>query len=601
MVITSYSLFREAHPDGDPRPAFHDEDGIPLYETPYQALLNEIVNNNDTAYLRLYSDSPTTKVFWGGYEPPYNHPFILASAGQSVEVPKALLEIYMTDSTLQEPIYSYLARIKCSPMNDACAAGNRDPVGWLLSHDPPLGTLHDCMAGSTPLFSAAQQLGDQGDYAGTLAARHGKRDQIARMEDFMCFLLDLGCSVPDSDLRVLPFDAKDSSHLDQPRAKVVYTVLGAAIPHASYRMVSRLIAEGADVQVSQNWSIDSESIGCGLGVTVLHIAALYWNLDGIQALAGNLGEVGFTKLASTPDDSGQLPLHWALAGAETRRIEILGREDQEEVTAHITRTVEVLLQANPDALASQDREGLTVLHYAVTSAAGLASILPVVKILLHSNPALPSISTARNSRGWTLLGSAIDRHARRHGRPSDQLLELLVLLLDNGADGRAWNTKSQNSLHTAAMLIDTDYADIAIIDKLLELVDVNHVDVNGHTSLHLMVRRLDRIDAVRHLIRRGANVNMSDHKGNSPLHEVMHGRIAQRAFENGEVEPIDRDKRERMRAEMIQVMFDAGASMYHFNTSRQTPLELLDELIDKETRQLQSLGRGRGRWRREHS
>lgn len=592
-----YNLFREVRPDGNPRPAFYDEDRVPLYEDPYQALLSHIVRNNDVASLYLYSESPNTKVFWEGYEPPYNHPFILASSEcRSVEVLKALLEIYLADSALTEPLVTYLGRIHCSPINDACAAANRDLMFWLLNHDPPLGNLHDRgVEGDTPLFSAAQALGDQYNFPGTIAARHRKRDQITRTEDFIYFLLDLGCSVPNSDVYAHPYGVTAPSHLDQPRAKVVNTVLGAAIPHASYQMVSRLIAEGADVHARQMWSTGPGSIGWGKQLTALHIAAHHWNLEGIQALADHLGEVGITEMASIADDSGRLPLHCALAGDKDGRSDMFGRDDQEEITAHIMRTVEVLLEANPDALALRDQEGVTAFHYAVTSKAGLASILPVVKLLLRFNPLPSSVSSSRNHKGWTLLGAAIDHYARRRGSPSDQLLELLVLLLENGADGRTCNDKSQNLLHTVAMFPDTDCADAAIIDKLLEFVNVNHVDVDGHTPLHLIVRRLNRINAVRHLISRGANVNVVDKKGNSPLHEAMHGRLAQRVFKNGTIEPIDRDQLKAMRAEMIQVLVDAGASMGHSNTSGQTPPQLLNELTEIETRRLQNFGRGRGR------
>ncbi|KGO45811.1 hypothetical protein PEX1_063430 [Penicillium expansum] len=595
--MNAYSIFREADPDGDSRPAFHNEDGVPLYEAPYQGLLNHILSNNDLASLFLYSDSPTTKVFWGAYEPPNNHPFILASSGGRVEVLKALVGIYLADSTLKEPIDSYLERIECSPMNDACAAANRDLMLWLLNHDPPLGSLHDRVCGDTPLFSAAQALGDQHDYNGTITARYEKQDQITRTEDFICFLLDLGCSVPNSDHYGPTYRETASFDLNQSRGEVVSTVLGAVIPHASYQMVSRLIAEGADVHAHQMWNTGSESIGWEEKATSLHIAALHWNLDGIQALADNLGDVGIAEMASTPDGSGRLPLHWALVGAKDRRVELFGRDDQEEITAHITRTVEVLLKVNPDTLVLRDQGGLTAFDYAVTSETGLASILPVVKLLLRSSSVPPSVTGSRNHKGahWTLLGAMIDHYARRLGSPSAQLLELLVLLLENGADARACNGRSQNLLHTMAMFRDTDCADIAIIDKLLEFVDVNHVDGNGNTPLHLMVRRLNRINTVRHIISQGANVNLVDKKGNSPLHETMHGTLVQRVFEDGDVEPIDPAELKSIRVEMIQVLVDAGASMDLPNESGQTPLQVLDEMTAIETRRLQNRrGRGRG-------
>ncbi|KAJ5317433.1 hypothetical protein N7508_001941 [Penicillium antarcticum] len=105
------------------------------------------------------------------------------------------------------------------------------------------------------------------------------------------------------------------------------------------------------------WDTGSESIGWGQKATALHIAALRGNLDGIRALADNLGDVDIAEMASTPDGSGRLPLHWTLVGAKDRRVELFGRVDQEEITAHVTRTVEVLLKANPDTLALRDQGG----------------------------------------------------------------------------------------------------------------------------------------------------------------------------------------------------------------------------------------------------
>ncbi|KAJ5796807.1 uncharacterized protein N7518_005347 [Penicillium psychrosexuale] len=129
----AYSRFRQPYLDdgdmGPYLPAFNDEDGVPLYEAPYQDLLADILTNNDVASLHLYNDSANTRVFWEEYETYYYHP--------------PLLEIYLADSTLTEPIDQYLVRNQSSPINDACAAANHEVMLWLLHHDPPLGTLHD--------------------------------------------------------------------------------------------------------------------------------------------------------------------------------------------------------------------------------------------------------------------------------------------------------------------------------------------------------------------------------------------------------------------------------------------------------------------------
>jgi ankyrin repeat protein len=65
---------------------------------------------------------------------------------------------------------------------------------------------------------------------------------------------------------------------------------------------------------------------------------------------------------------------------------------------------------------------------------------------------------------------------------------------------------------------DTGCAEFAILDRLLEFINVNDADADGRIPLHFMVRYLNRINVVRHLISRGANVNAADDKGNTPLH-----------------------------------------------------------------------------------
>ncbi|KAJ5295677.1 hypothetical protein PENANT_c001G09219 [Penicillium antarcticum] len=588
----AYSRFRQQHPDFQPHgPAFNDEDGVPLYEAPYQDLLAEIVRRNDVASLLLYNDSPNTTVFWKAYQTYYCHPLINATESGSFNVLKTLLKIYLADSTLTEPINAYLERVHSSPINDACAAADRELMLWLLHQDPPLGTLHDrSVDGETPLFSAARALGTNDiDVAGTIASRHQKRDQSVRSEDFICFLLDKGCSVPNSDFYVHYHGTKKPSHLDLPRAELSDTVLGAAIPHASYQMVSRLIAEGANIYARQKWHNNNGVRFSGDQVTVVHIAAHFWNLEAMKALADNFGQAGLAAMSSMTDDAGRLPLHWALNGYWDNRTEMDDWDDQEEITDHIIRTIEMLLEGNPDALSIRDQEGANAFHYAVTCNSSLAGILPVVKMLLGTKPP-PLILSARNHLGWTVLETAIDSYGRvRRGNPSVQFLDMLIALLEHGADGRTCNAQSQNLLHKVAMCFrDTGCADIPIIEKLLEYVNVNDADVDGHTPLHFMVRHLSRVNAVQHLIVRGANVNVVDNKGNSPLHEAMRGQL---------VSSLPSDQSKTSREKMIKVLVDAGASMYQSNAAGQTPPQLLHELTEMERRRAQNFGGRRGRGR----
>ncbi|BDD57921.1 hypothetical protein MAP00_003241 [Monascus purpureus] len=85
-----------------------------------------------------------------------------------------------------------------------------------------------------------------------------------------------------------------------------------------------------------------------------------------------------------------------------------------------------------------------------------------------------------------------------------------------------------------------------MIDQSLELLDVNESDDDGCTALHCLVKNLDQVDAVRHLVSRGADVNAIDQRRNTPLYEVMKGTMLRMMYEHGNSEPI----LERLKHEM---------------------------------------------------
>ncbi|KAJ5925751.1 hypothetical protein N7454_007261 [Penicillium verhagenii] len=612
-----YSDFHQVHPDleslGAVHPIFHDSDGAPVYEAPYYGLLARVLHLNDVASLHLYNDNPRTKIFRAlkDYETWHYHPFVIAQRCRSFDALRALLDIYIADPTLIESLETYLLHIGFSPINQACAFANREMTLWLLHHDPPLATLHDRdTTGQTPLLSAARALGlNLRGGTGThspIAARNEKRDQIARTEDFICFLLDQGCSVQDSNIYVnplFPYDPlvqiqnREKQESNQAPIELKDTVLCAAIPYASYQLVSRLITEGADIHAQQAWFDPNSTIESTKQVTALHIASLFSNLKGMQALIDHRGKIDLAEMVSIPDSTGKLPLHWALMGRRDDRTEVEVRDNQHDIT-DLTCIVELLLNANPDAVNICDQNGSTVFHYAATFCGGLITGISLIKLLLNgkTNP-LPSILNARNYKGVTALEDAIYYHRVRHGTPDRRLLTLLEILLQNGTDGRACNDQGQNLLHILAMNFgDTDPAEVDILDLLLEFVNVNDVDIEGRTSLHFLVQFWNRIIAVRYLISRGADVNMVDHRGNTPLHMVMNGKLIPGLYQTAEFQTITSDRPAAAREEMIQVLIDAGASMDHVNAAGQTPPQLLNELTERTKERWQNFGtRGRTR------
>lgn len=191
----AYSQIRQLHdevitdflnPYAGHEPAFYDQDGAPLYEDHERSLLRKILCRNDVKSLRLYNESPHTKVFddLDAYFQWEDHPFIAAGIWGSFDALHALLDMYVADPTLPEPLEKYLAQIPISLMNLACRGAHYGIMQRLLDHDPPLATLHDRQGdGETPLLSAARamRIAENDEYIGAVATRRNNRDKITRL------------------------------------------------------------------------------------------------------------------------------------------------------------------------------------------------------------------------------------------------------------------------------------------------------------------------------------------------------------------------------------------------------------------------------------
>lgn len=180
-------------------------------------------------------------------------------------------------------------------------------------------------------------------------------------------------------------------------------------------------------------------------------------------------------------------------------------------------------------------------------------------MLLDAKPLASTLNTY-NDVGATALVDIVKHHSRRGGKAHDTLfIELIDILLQSGPNTHLCLHRlyDSNWLHNISPIM---------IDRLLELSDINDTDIVRYTAMHYLVRYIDQIDAVRYLIGRGANVNAVNHKGNTPLHEVMRGTLNRRADENGMPNPSQPHHAPyRTREELIKILVDAGGSIEQSN------------------------------------
>ncbi|PYH48038.1 uncharacterized protein BP01DRAFT_313070, partial [Aspergillus saccharolyticus JOP 1030-1] len=525
---TNWDFTGAQHVDfqGQP-PSFHDTDGAPVYEGPYHGLLHEILCRDDVAALLQYRQTHG-RILRRAYSMHSDNPFAIVLERRSFRTLRALVELYPEDRAVAT-VLEYLRQHELSLMDAACQAADRELVEWLLAQEPPLGSLkeRDCL-GRTALMSAALGLGcsDHEENWGEDAREH---------EAFLRWLMaqEECCSVGESDLLSPTIDGTGTS---------TCTVLAAAIPRASYEMVVHLLQAGSDPRTRYHWRRPLGSqmydMGSANGVTLLHIACLYWNGEAIRALLAHVEQSA--QMLTSPDSQGQLPLHWALT------------RDRGMSRRRLLETVTLLLDANPAIVNQPNGEGV----------------------------------------------AAASQSVAVHANSGASLAPLLKLFLAYGADACVCDPEGRSLLH---QLTRTSWEPACLepdlLDRLLKQVGVNDpATVDQNTALHYLVRHLNQIDAARHLIQHGANVNAINAQGNTPLHELMWGTLPRRLDES-----VHPQRPTRAREAFVQLLVDAGASMDQKNLAGQTPMQLLQEVLEQRRRAQEARdaawarGRGRGR------
>ncbi|XP_049848886.1 uncharacterized protein LOC126316906 [Schistocerca gregaria] len=207
--------------------------------------------------------------------------------------------------------------------------------------------------------------------------------------------------------------------------------------------------------------------------TLLHIAVKKGNTELVKIL----GENGCDP--NKPDKKGRTPLHYAIKN---------------------TSVLETLLAFPKIDLLVQDKDGCLPLHLA-TKAGNKNS----VTMMLSKGSKLKQLSF-RNSQGYTALHIA-----------TKQLDVPLVKLLCEQNDAVYWNSEEDATtpLHLAAEMGSEE-----LIRMLATKASVNLMDEEKNTALHL-VSKNDCSGGAKYLIEQGADINIRNAKGETPLHTAV--------------------------------------------------------------------------------
>ncbi|KAJ5761805.1 uncharacterized protein N7511_005187 [Penicillium nucicola] len=536
-------------------------DGSALYEDGWSSLVRYLIAVNDVANLHRYVKAHGTRFFGPTvvvheFDPDRWDPFEIAAKKGSIDALRALQEIYQSDTSQTESIEARLRRKKIELLNIACFYARFDMADFLLSCGPPLGAqLNDHDSTGSPLLSAIEALGTGGN-------RRGSEVDNTEIEVFVYRLLDRGASVPQANSYCSNNDRPDHPDLQA-------TVLGSAAPFGSYELASRLITDGADIHAQQIWH---ELWGGDVhSVTALHIASGFWNLEFLKALIKYYSDGQLAEAVTIADSKGQLPLHWALLGLDSS-----GRRPGQQTISEGLEIVRLLLEANPDTINTEGKSG-AAFNFAMSGRIAGAEKLALVQLLLDTNPR-PTTLNARDQSGATALLRLMAFYEGSGSSQHTYFVPLVNLLLSRGAERSLYDDKNQTVLHKlgSSAAYNEDIPS-HLLEMLIPFVDINQADINGWTALHFMARNLRQVNASRLLVNRGADASAVNNKGNTPLHEVMTGRLVRKEREDGSLEWPTLSEKIQAHDEIISILQDAGASMDQPNVTGRTPAQLLVE------------------------
>ncbi|KAL3484484.1 ankyrin repeat-containing domain protein [Aspergillus germanicus] len=272
-------------------------------------------------------------------------------------------------------------------------------------------------------------------------------------------------------------------------------------------------------------------------------------------------------------DAGVDPLHVNRRGETTYHL--LMRQLFRHSEYEVERAVRPL-HNRKTPIAARDHQGRTLLHIACMHCSSISSgrFSPDDLLSVFPEPEIKSMINAADNQG---------RYPVHFAAMSSEIM--VVWLIENGADILVQTYKGRSPLHKAAAAGQSDVVGL-LLETYLErraFAEINRRDYIGRTPLHYACRS-GRLESVRLLLEAGADVNMVDDNGCTPLHVCAEFDISipLKILEALELQYRATETNGLHVSDIIRLLCQQGADVTALNKAGKTPLQIaLDSRADE--------------------